>query len=172
MIYVSGYESKDTEYQTEILVGDNINQKIILNKDFNTIRFLYPHTDSEQDLAIYINIIDQALYNIKIYLNTEKNLIRNYIISKDKIVYLSKSEISDYCELYNLCNIIVEISLSIKNINIIDEPMFEITFRQIKSIPSYVKKNIAKNHFINRNNYYYLYTDIGKNEIGEIYVNF
>ena len=54
MLYVSGYESKDSEYQTEIVVGENVNQKIIFNKDFQTIRFLYPHADPDKDLVFML----------------------------------------------------------------------------------------------------------------------
>ena len=63
MLYISGYESPDTDYLTEIVVGENMNQKVIFSKDFKTIRFLYPHADPEKDLLVYANIIDQAYYN-------------------------------------------------------------------------------------------------------------
>ena len=50
--------------------------------------------------------------------------------------------------------------------------MIEITVRQIKNVPSYIQKGIAKRDFTCGDNFYYLYTDIGKNEVGEVLVDF
>ena len=58
LLYVVGYESKDFDYETEILVPDNIRQKMNFDNDFNNIRFLYPPSNPEKDLAIVINNID------------------------------------------------------------------------------------------------------------------
>ena len=49
--------------------------------------------------------------------------------------------------------------------------MIEVAIREVKSIPSYLQKNKFKTDFLNGNKYYYLYTDIGKNDICEITVN-
>ena len=50
--------------------------------------------------------------------------------------------------------------------------MIEIGFREIKNTPTYLKKNQFKLDFVIGYRIYYLYTDIGKNELGEITINF
>ena len=52
------------------------------------------------------------------------------------------------------------------------DPMIEITLREIKNTPTYLQKGQAKRDFVCGDRYYYLYTDIGKNEVGEITINF
>ena len=174
MIYVAGYETSDDDSITEIVVGENINQQVIFNNDFRTIRFLYPLADPSKELAIYANIIDQAYYNIKFYSNSNTSPFKQYSITRSQIFYLSESEIISQCNKDTLCNIIVEAQYTK---NIIDatkttEPMIEITIRQIKNTPTYLQKSQAKRDFTCGDSFYYLYTDIGKNEIGEVSVNF
>ena len=50
--------------------------------------------------------------------------------------------------------------------------MIEITIREIKNTPTYLQKGQAKLDFVCGDRFYYLYTDIGKNEVGEITLNF
>jgi len=173
MLYVAGYESKDSEYETEIVVGENVNQQVIFNDDFKTVRFLYPQADPSKDLAIYANIIDQAYYNLKIYTNADTQPFKSYTITRSQIYYISKSNILSKCNENTLCNIIVEATYDKKiNSKDTDEPMIEITIRQIKNTPSYLQKSMAKKDFTCGDSYYFLYTDIGKNEKGDVTVNF
>ena len=169
MLYVSGYEFQDLYYQTEIVVGENVNQKILFYEDFQTIRFLYPQADLEKDLAVYFNVIDKAYYKIKIYANDL--LFMEHLITKNKIIYISRIDILSICLDNNICSIIVEVSLSDK-IDNNEYSMIEMTIRHIKNTPSYLQKNIVKKDFTYSDYLYYLYTDIGKNEIAEIYINF
>ncbi|MBQ6284750.1 MAG: hypothetical protein IJK67_00360 [Bacilli bacterium] len=174
MLYVAGYEAPDTQSKTEIVVAENVNQQVIFNNDFKSIRFLYPHSDPEKDLAIYVNIIDEAYYIVKIYFNSEDNAFKEFTITRSKIYYLSGNDITSRCTRNTLCRVIVEATFD-KNIASkpsTEEPMIEITIRQIKNIPSYLQKSQAKKDFTCGDNFYYLYTDIGKNEIGEVSINF
>ena len=176
MLYVAGYESRDKESVTEIVVAENVNQQVIFNQDFDSIRFLYPLANREKDLAIHVNIIDQAFYYIRIYFNSENTpySISNYKITRSQIYYIPSSDIRNYCEADSLCSVTVEASYD-RALDVLDrtnDPMIEITIREIKNVPSYLQKSQAKLDFTCGDNYYYLYTEIGKNEIGEISVNF
>ena len=51
-------------------------------------------------------------------------------------------------------------------------PMIEVTLREIKNTPTYLQKGQAKRDFVCGDRFYYLYTDIGKNEVGDITINF
>ena len=173
MLYVAGYESADESGQTEIVVGENINQQVIFDDNFKTIRFLYPHANPEKDLVVYANIIDEAVYKLKIYANSAKDYFLSYTVTRTQILYLSASDIMNQCESDVLCNIIIEATFENPLPNMVEtEPMIEITVRQIKNTPSYLQKSHAKKDFTCGDNFYYLYTEIGKNEAGEVSVNF
>jgi hypothetical protein len=51
-------------------------------------------------------------------------------------------------------------------------PMIEITLKEVLNTPTYLQKGQAKRDFVCGDRYYYLYTDLGKNEEGEITINF
>jgi hypothetical protein len=169
MLYVGGIES-DNDYKKEIIVGENINQQIIFENGFSKVRFLYPQADNRKDLAIYANIIDQGIYQITVYLNNKNEVFKRYTVTRTQIFYIAGLEISDTCKENELCAVIVEVELV--NELVKTNPMIEITIRQIKNVPSYIQKGIAKRDFTCGDNFYYLYTDIGKNEVGEVLVDF
>ena len=52
------------------------------------------------------------------------------------------------------------------------DPMIEITIREVKNPPTYLQKNQAKFDFVCGDNLYYLYTELGQNDIAEITLNF
>ena len=174
MLYVAGYESKDEDYKTEIVVGENVNQQVIFNKDFQQVRFLYPQADSTKDLALYINIIDQAKYIVNLYVNNnEERPLREFYVTRSQIFYIPSTELSDYCQKDTLCNIIADAQFS-EQLGSEEKPdfMIEITMRQIKNTPTYLQKSQAKKDFTCGDYFYYFYMDIGKNDVGEISVNF
>ena len=173
MLYVAGYESSDDNGQTEIVVGENVNQQVIFDENFQNIRFLYPHANPEKDLAIYVNIIDPGIYSLYIYANSAKTPFLSYTITRTQILYLSSNEILNHCESNILCNIIIDATFTNSFPNMVKtEPMIEITVRQTLNTPSYLQKSHAKKDFICGDNFYFLYTEIGKNEAGEVSVNF
>ena len=167
MLYVAGYES-ETKYDREIIVGENINQQIIFEDNFKKIRFLYPHADAYKDLAIHINVIDKAFYNIRIYTNNVN--IKDTTVTRTQTFYIKGSVIINNCEENTVCPIVVEAELDRKIVD--TNPMLEVTIREIKNTPTYLQKGQAKLDFVCGDRFYYLYTDIGKNEIGEITINF
>ena len=174
MLFVAGYESRDQDYQTEIVVGENINQQVIFNKDFKNVRFLYPQADPGKDLAIYINVIDQAKYNVNLYVNNDEDRpLREFIVTRSQIFYIASTDLSNYCDKDTLCNIIADAQFS-EELGSVEKPdfMIEITIRQIKNTPTYLQKSQAKKDFTCGDYFYYFYMDIGKNDVGEISVNF
>ena len=174
MLYVSGYESEDAQTSTEIIVGENINQQIIFDEAFKSVRFIYPEADVTKDIALYINVIDKAVYYVTVTSNNNDDKpLRELTVTRSQIFYIAADEFVTLCELNNLCNIVVKVEYhsaipSLPKTN----PMIEVTIRQIKNTPTYLQKGIAKKDFTCGDNYYYLYTDIGKNEAGEVSVNF
>ena len=165
MLYVAGYEDED---KREILIGENINQQIIFNNNFRKIRFLYPLSDKTKEIALYVNVIDKAFYKYTVF--SIDNPIEESIITRSKIIYFKSSQLTSNCTSHLLCPIIIQIEYDKEIIK--TDPMIEITVREIKNTPSYIQKGLAKLDFVCGDRYYYLYTDIGKNDLAEITINF
>ena len=182
MLYVIGNQLVDSHFSTRTIIGNNVNQQIIFNDDFRYIRFLYPIPDIKVDLIVYANVIDKGYYYINIAIDSEDNQIFREMISKSTPFYLDAKEYSKNCTANTFCNIIIEIDFyneipSLPKTN----HMIEITVReptQMKQessyirVPSYVQKGIAKKDFTTGDGYYYLYTDLGANDQGDITINF
>ena len=167
MLYVSGYEA-EKDNSREIIIGSNINQQIIFEKNFKKIRYLYPHADPQKDLALSIKVIDKAYYDLNIFV--QNIIVSSYTITKSKIIYINANVLVSHCERDRLCPITIQIEFSKQIIK--TDPMIEVTIRELRNFPSYLQKNIVKTDFLSGDYFYYLYTDIGKNDICEITVNF
>ena len=167
MMYVAGYET-ETNYDREIVVGDNINQQIIFKPNFKKVRFLYPLADKKKDIVVNINVIDKAFYNITVF--SAYTDVKQAIITRSQKLFFKGSVVGRKCEDNNICPVIVQVELRSEIIK--TDPMIEITIREIENTPSYLQKGQAKLDFVCGDKFYYFYTDIGKNELGEITVNF
>ena len=167
MLYVAGYEA-ETKNDREIIVGENINQQVIFEDNFKKIRFLYPHADAYKDLAVHINVIDKAFYNVRFYANNKN--IRDGIVTRTQTFFIKGSVLINSCDENTICPVVVEAELDTKIVD--TDPMLEVTIREILNTPTYLQKGQAKLDFVCGDRFYYLYTDIGKNEIGEITINF
>ena len=167
MLYVIGFES-ETDNSRDIVIGENINQQIIFDKDLKKLRFIYPHSDISKDLAVYVNIIDKAYYKINIIAGTIN--IKSVTVTRSQIFYLRASVISLHCQENRVCPIMLQVEYDKEIIK--TSPMIEVTLREIKNTPTYLQKGQAKRDFVCGDRFYYLYTDIGKNEQGDITVNF
>ena len=167
MLYVEGFES-ETNYERDIIVGENINQQIIFDEQLSKIRFLYPHADASKDLSVHVNIIDKAYYNLKVFANNI--MIKNGTVTRTQTFYFKGSVISNHCQENTLCPIVVV--LEVEQGIIKTEPMAEITIREIRNTPTYLQKGQAKLDYVCGDVFYYLYTDIGKNEMGDVTLDF
>ena len=132
------------------------------------IRFLYPHANLYKDLPMHANVIDKAFYNINIYANDKS--IKKGTVTHKQAFYFKGSVITNRCEPNTVFPIVVEAIMDRKIIE--SKPVLEITIREVKNTPTYLQKEKDKSDFLCGDKFYCLYTDIGKNEIGEITVNF
>ena len=76
-----------------------------------------------------------------------------------------------YCGQDNLCYIVVEITFISPLVDNAKLSGIEMNIRKIKNTPSYLKKNENIIDFLCGDTIYYLYTEVGKNEIGEVSIN-
>ena len=180
MLYVIGYQTMDLFYSSRIFIGNNVNQQIIFTDFFRSVKFLYPVPDTSIDMVIYVNIIDKAYYYINVALDSETNTISRKIVTKSTPFYLKSEDYSKNCTKDTFCNIIIELEYS-REIETFPKTnhMIEVTVREATKksptdirVPTYLQKGIAKKDFTTGDGYYYLYTDIGKNDQGDITINF
>ena len=168
MLYISGMESSTDTYDSEILISENINQQIIFDEGIDNVKFLYPQPDTSKDLVLKVNVIDAAIYQVSVI--AESLEVRNIELSRTQIIYLPRTNYEKACASNNNCAITIKVSLVKKIVD--TNPMIEITIRPILNTPTYLQKSQAKKDFVCGERLYYLYTDVGKNEEGEILVDF
>ena len=175
MIYMSGVEIVDDFYEREIVVPQNINQQLIFDddpeKEFTRVRFTYPIVDREKDFAVRFNVIDKAYYMLNVYINGNlSDSIYQFGISVTSMFYMPTYELTRYCKKDKPCSFVLEIILNEKIVQ--TNPMIEVTFREVLNIPTYIQKGNAKLDYVFGDKLYYLYTDIGRNDVGVITLNF
>ena len=183
MLYVSGYQIFDMNYVTRYWIGNNINQQIIFNDNFLFVNMLYPIPDTSIDLVIYVNIIDKATYNVILSIDSENrgDYIKTEIITKSTPFYLRSADYKPKCKTDTFCNllIITEFQNATELLPRTNH-MVEITVREATKkgdytdlrVPTYIQKGIAKVDFTTGDGYYYVYTDLGKNDQGDVTINF
>ena len=167
MLYIAGFEA-ERSIERDIVVGENINQQVIFDKNFKKVRFLYPHADPTKDLTVHFNVIDKAFYKIRILVNN--GLLKEGTVTRTQTLFYKGSIIIDNCKENTLCPVVVEVAYDREIVK--TDPMIEVTIREVLNTPTYLQKGQAKLDYVCGDRYYYLYTDIGKNEIGEVTLNF
>ena len=176
MMYVAG-----TKIEDPIIIGNNVNQQIIFTDNFKVFKFLYPVPNTKIDLVVYANIIDKAYYKISIAVDSETHTFHESRITKSTPFYIDNDQFAMNCKPNTFCNIviIVELMATIPDLPKTN-PMVEITVREPTQkgdfhdlrVPTYIQKGIAKKDFTTGDGYYYLYTDIGVSDEGDVTVNF
>ena len=176
MIYVSGVEEdNENQYLREIVVPQNIGQQIIFDNteenNFHRVRFTYPVADVKKDFIIFLNVIDKAHYVMNGYLNGHvMEDIQDYDVAVGSMYYMTPFDLQVYCKEDQLCAFTLDVEMRNKIVQ--TNPMIEVTFREILNIPTYFQKGSAKMDYVCGDLKYYLYTDIGRNDVGEITLNF
>lgn len=173
MAYVSSIEINRAHIITsrDIIIPDNIPQQIAFNnKKLYHISYAYIHVDNNQDIIVKFNLIHKAQYFVKFYFEYSEG--KNYTINSNNIIYLNHSEWKEECnEEDQLCYIIVDITLEeTKNVN---DPILELSIKSVDSDTAiYIPKNLLKMDYVQNKVFQHYYTEVGKNEVGFVLVNF
>ena len=118
-----------------------------------------------------MNVIDKANYALNAYINGElSDSIYDFGISVTTMFYMATYDLTRYCKKNKPCSFALDIELREKIVQ--TNPMIEVTFREVLNIPTYIQKGNAKLDYVFGDKFYYLYTDIGRNDVGEITLNF
>lgn len=171
MLYIAGYEIDSKNNERAIVVGSNINQQIIFEDKFSKIRFSYPIVNTNKEFTIRFNVIDKAYYKLTGTLNGKvMDTINNLQVAVTTNLFVASKDLRDLCKDTPLCVFNLEVEMIQKIVQ--TNPMMEVTFREVLNIPTYIQKGNTKLDFVCGDKFYYLYTDIGRNDVGEISMNF
>ena len=178
MIYASSTQvnlgnSITQNLENNILVGDNVPQKVVFNTNgVKNIKYLYEIPDSKNDLGIKFILDDRAEYKVNFYMKDE--IIYQINVGAEQQEIIKSSLYSDKCEPNKECKLIIEIQLGENNTP--DKNLeLEVTIKSMseyEKYPSYLVKNKINSEYLNYKTPNYYYTDIGYKISGEIIINY
>ena len=175
MVYASSLELESLKEldERQIVISDNEPKQMALKKgEIDEIEYLYPHSNSSNDVIININLLDAAYYKITVSFAHKHEHDRVYEQTGNDLIYLSKNEWKEICKNNEICPIIIKIKL-FSTFVVGEEPKLLISVKAVQdNIPSYLTKNKAHLDFLLGNNWQYYYTDLGKDEVGDVLVSY
>ena len=174
MVYASALELESLKEldERQIVISDNEPKQMAFKKgEMEEIEYLYPHSNSSNDVIININLLDIAAYKITVSFDHDHDHEKEYDQTGNDLIYLSKNEWKKICKNNEICPIIIKIKLD--SIFVEYEPKLLISVKAVQdNNPSYITKNKAKLDFLLGNNWQYYYSDLGKDEEGDVLVSY
>ena len=174
MVYASSLELNTIEEldEKQILLSDNEPKQIVFKDDYDTIQYLYPHSDPDKDVIIKFNLLDIAKYSVDVsFDHTKPQYSYTYTQTGNDIIYLSKNEWKNICKQNNVCPIIFTIKLDSTFVE--KNPQLLISVKNVQdSVPSYLTKNEVYSDFLLGENWQYYFTELGQNDEADVIVNY
>jgi hypothetical protein len=172
MIYVSGVEleNKDTGGQRAISLSEGVPHSFLFSKNYYTISYAYHLSDLNNAIIIDLNLIDKATFKVLLYFDYFE--FQNYTIVRNQQIMIYPNDLKRNCAEDEVCTIIIVIQYDTKNNSTQPEKRVETTITQVRGAPIYLAKNVLKQDFLigYKDKFYYL--DIGKDEQGDITINY
>ena len=172
MIIYTGEESKNTP----LLIFEDIPNP----SNFTDTYYIYPFSISSafDGIIVEIKLDNEYLTQMKnaaplIYvtfkINNQKDNFESYYIKRDYTFYITKKTISKYCPTnYYQCSLIIEINKIFGEEEIKYPYVITTNVHSSMSSVEYIYKNKVYNHNLNPKSSKYFYTQIDKDEEGEI----
>ena len=179
LVYVSSTENnlaQEKNYKKrQLLAAEGIINRVILNKSFPKIEYIYPHINPSGYIIIFFNIGTNSKINIKI--NIDDKQYKEITTGKSQYFIIEESILrsNEYCPLVNtrpnqICTIKIEIELDSQFYS--EEPLIQLNIKSKEEIPSIISKTILRRDIIIGNYYQYYFAEIGKNEEGYVNINY
>ena len=157
--------------ERSITIPAEYDVQINLEKNIPSIKLLYPHSNSNDD--VHFDFILEQELEIKIKFAIESYELSNYIISRRQLITITKKDISTtgVCTTKgSLCCISIYISADIPKD--IDKVNVRVNAKTKNNDPTFIKRGEIKKDTLIEDQLSYYYTEINKNEVGYITVNF
>ena len=179
MTYISSIEQNtetDLEYQKRhLLVIESIINRVILNKDIPSIEYIYPHMNPKGYVLMNINWQTNSKISIIIYI--QNKFYKKIVTFQPQYIIITEQEIHSnyYCPYIEtipnqVCSIVVKIELDRNFYD--DEPNMEFSIRAQAPFPAFIRKSMLRKALVVGNYYQYFYTEVSKEEEGNIYIKF
>ena len=172
MIYASGLEleNKDTGLQRSISLSEGVPHSFLFSEKYYTISYAYHLSDLNNPVVIDVNLIDKSTFLVYIYFDyfTFKNLT----IFRNQQIFIYPKNLTDFCIKDEICtiNIVMQMQLDPKSKKL--DKRVETTITQVNGSPIYLGKNVVRQDFLVGQNEKLYYLDIGKEEQGDITINY
>jgi len=184
IFYASGLEmdndlDKKDITDKEIVIPENVQMNHILSNDVKSVKYLFPYVSEKGDVILDFNLEDEAPLEIRISFESSQVMHKQLvgrsrsIIIKENMFRNNETEggVPPCPDDKEVCNIIIEVFARddeyLKN-----GVSFELSVKTIDTIPVYVRKNLLREDIVTGSEVQYYFTDIRKDESGEIIVNF
>ena len=173
MLYASSIEleTEGKSVERQILVSENMPQRVIFEKKYKSMKYLYVIPNTNNYLSVRFILLDHAQYNINFYI--DRKIIKNFKISNSLQEIINKDEYKKNCPENQPCPLIVEIEklddFSKSN------SYLEVTIKSIGVVefyPTYLFKHKINNDYLGFISKNYYYTDIGQSISGQVIVNY
>ncbi len=180
MVYISSLEdnfvkSSFTSNDRYLIIGQNIQYASILTEKTKGIKYLFPISSNyDGDILLQIEAINQPEFYVYYYYyegneNKHDNLKNPINVTRSTSLILDK--VSQYIQTRNsITKIFIEVTSTDENLKKHIE--FSFTIEQEITTPSYIKKGLMKTDVIPGKSSVYYYTDVNKEEEGEVIINF
>ena len=171
VFYLTGLEisNSDTGYERSISVSDGIPQYYIFTKQYPFMKYSFHLSDVENPVIINFNLIDKAPYIVKVYFGYVEKVQKT--IYRNENILLLPSMLKKECVIEDeVCTINFSIELENKDDDI--QRKLETTIYQVKGTPIYLEKNVVKQDLLFGNERKLYYLDIGKEDTGDITVDY
>ena len=131
------------------------------------MKYTYFVSDINNELVINFNLLDKGTFHIKVL--HHYNIIKEKDIYRNEQIMINKAELNDSC-IYNdeVCPIDIYIELNSTG----RDRRVETTIYQINGAPIYLEKNAIKQDIIFSSVRKRYYLDIGKDESGDITMDY
>lgn len=189
LYYLSG-----NSLDKELMLNEGVPHILTFNPkdDFVKFAYVYAHISADKNPCLIDIFFESKSVSFQVIISFEANQPMNktdtgkknlntIVTQKEVLLYdlispqnilIPSSTLSKNCENNFSCNIHIEVSLSgysnVESTINDDSFTYKITARSNSLIPSYLKKGNVKHDYVLPNNYQYYYTNIKKNEAGQI----
>ena len=174
MVYVSGLEleNKDTGGQRAISLSEGVPHSFLFSKEYYTMTYAYHLSDLNNTVIIDLNLIDKATF--KVFLYFDYFIFNNYTIVRNQQIMIYPNELKRNCVEDEVCtiNIVIHYDHNSNTNSKQLEKRVETTITQVKGAPIYLAKNVLKQDFLIGDKEKFYYTDIGRDEQGDITINY
>ena len=156
--------------ERSITIPAEYDVQVNLEKNIPSIKLLYPHSNSNED--VHFDFILEQELEIKIKFAIESYELNNFLISRRQLITITNKQILDsgQCEEGSLCCISIYLGADIPEN--VDKINVRINAKTNNNDPTFIKRGEIKKDTLIEDELSYYYTEINKNEAGYITVNF